>query len=275
VTISSAVQPAGCAPVQASRPSAGESLPFSDDFAGSSRSPAVLTHVGSPGRWRSDELAQRLGTDARQVPNQAHNGRNLRRSSSTRCVSRSPSMARVRPPDPRPPHSSHARDCRSSGAAPRGTPAQERPVSSAPVAEAHECSHGRPRGTVSTWHPRRRRRLHDKMVSTAVAGRDAPIARRGRRGTATEHGRAYEPQAPGIGANPGARCPLETGEIQTICCSHGKEGVAGSSPAEGFITGDRHAAQRRRAEQHGERTDHPRGAQTRRSSPEAPRLHDR
>jgi hypothetical protein len=40
-------------------------------------------------------------------------------------------------------------------------------------------------------------------------------------------------------------------------------------------TGDRHAAQRRWAEQHGEQTDHPRGAQTTRSSPEAPRLHDR
>jgi hypothetical protein len=40
-------------------------------------------------------------------------------------------------------------------------------------------------------------------------------------------------------------------------------------------TGDRHAAQRRRAEQHGEQTDHPQGAQTTRFSPEAPRLHDR
>jgi hypothetical protein len=91
-----------------------------------------------------------------------------------------------------------------------------------------------PRGTVSTWHPRRRRRLHNTIVSTAVAGRDAPIARRGRRGTPTEHGRAYQPQAAGIGAKPGARCPVETGQIQTICCSHGKEGVVGSSPTEGF-----------------------------------------
>jgi len=40
-------------------------------------------------------------------------------------------------------------------------------------------------------------------------------------------------------------------------------------------TGDRHVAQHPRAEQHGEQTDHPQGAQTTRSSPEAPRLHDR
>lgn len=80
-----------------------------------------------------------------------------------------------------------------------------------PIAEAHECSHGRPRGTVSTWHPTRRRGLRNKMVSTAMAGRDAPIARRGWRGTRTEHGRAYKPQTAAIGANPEARYPPETG----------------------------------------------------------------
>jgi hypothetical protein len=62
----------------------------------------------------------------------------------------------------RSPVHSHARDRRSSRAAPGGTPAQERPVSRTPVAEAHECSHGRPRGTASTWQATRRRRLRNK-----------------------------------------------------------------------------------------------------------------